>query len=1372
MNSDTRKVLRNVVTQCRRLLEEETKKLLQGRFGVHGSGKVEPPENMAHLAEEDQQARREIVEHLNHIRAQRGKPAEALEQLVREISFTHLNRLCAYKLMEAREIYLDGQKFRETVSRGIDSNGFKFYLADHSEDERLYQTGHQETAYRHFLDWVGGLLSEEIGVLFNPNDSANRLYPSQRVLTDVIQLLGDEKLSEIWSEKEDETIGWVYQYFTPKEMRDKARSESRSPRDSNELAFRNQFYTPRYVVQFLTDNTLGRIWYEMRKGDTKLTEQCRYMVRRPNEVFLDEGQGSPETTASNEDLSQEELLKKPVYIPYRPKKDPRELKILDPACGSGHFLLYCFDLLLTIYKEAYADPDLGPTLQEEYATLDALMQDVPRLILAHNLHGIDIDLRATQIAALALWLRCQKAYHEMGLKKNRPKITRSNIVCAEPMPGESKMLREFVDQVDPKILGQLVEVVFDKMRLAGEAGSLLKIEDEIRGAVSEAKRQYEMGGLPLQQSLFDKPVAPGKKRYRVQDLPNDEFFERAEANLVQALEAYAKSTSNGDRFQRRLFAEDAAQGFSFIELCHRRFDVILMNPPFGDISKSSKKYIEAIYENSHSDILAAFVERTLELSVPNGLIGAITNRNCFYLMTMTDYRQKVLQRRVGFEALMDLGEGVLDAMVEAAVYVLRRVPQPEKVAPFIRLLVDEDKESLSLSEVAAVNSGSLTSRAFYSAPADFARLPSSPFCYWVPAQIIKRLSELPPIEQDMAKINVGLQTGYDWRFLRTTWEVSPRLLSPCPVPLDQKPKSIREQCLKELKDQQVWGFFSKTDVASPWYTPITLLVKWENDGFELKNFTNDKGKVRSRPQNESFYFRPGYSYNYRTTRLVPYIVPAGIIPTAGRAQVYPEPGYEMDVLGVCAARLGSAVARFSGQMFSRPLFQASMVQSLPAVELGRDTKELLVRESNSRLRAKMETLSHFEPWHEFVIPALVASLETDDSWQLDTLIGRELEERVAGDAGLSKEDLSSLCRDLDDAIAIRQKSSSSDDGDESEENDDGSDEEDNSISLVDVSPQSQYEGLISYCVGVVLGRWDVRFALDKSLIPQSQDVLDPLPVVPPGTLVSEDGYPAQTGRIVSEAWLKARPNAVYLPTTGSVKDATIPDDHYPVQIDWDGILVDDPEHPDDIVRRVQVVLEVIYKSRAESVEKEACKALGVKKLLGYFCKPGKGGLWDDHVKRYSKSRRKAPIYWLLQSSKKNYAIWLYYHRLDKDMLFKALLNYVEPKIQREENRLGELRSQKSSGGESGKGAKKLDRDIEKQEDLIAELRDFDEKLRKVADLHLVPDLNDGVVLNIAPLHELVPWKEAKKYWKELLDGKYEWSSIGKQLREKGLVAEQ
>src|SRR5205085_5254812 len=101
-------------------------------------------------------------------------------------------------------------------------------------------------------------------VLFSPDDIASRLFPPHRVIESVLGQLNSPDLQSIC--KEDETIGSVYQYFTPKELRDKARKESSAPRNSYELAFRNQFFTPRYVVEFLTDNTLGRTWYEMRKA--------------------------------------------------------------------------------------------------------------------------------------------------------------------------------------------------------------------------------------------------------------------------------------------------------------------------------------------------------------------------------------------------------------------------------------------------------------------------------------------------------------------------------------------------------------------------------------------------------------------------------------------------------------------------------------------------------------------------------------------------------------------------------------------------------------------------------------------------------------------------------------------------------------------------------------------------------------------------------------------------------------------------------------------------------------------------------------------------------------------------------------------------
>ena len=262
------------------------------------------------------------------------------------------------------------------------------------------------------------------------------------MLDDVLDLLNERGTrAGIWSQ--DETIGWVYQYFTPKELRDQARKESQAPRNSYELAFRNQFFTPRYVVEFLTDNTLGRIWYEMRKGDTRLKDQCRYMVRRPSEVFLAEGQAPPEMpTKDQDDLSQEELLKQPVYIPHRPKKDPRETQDPRPGLRQRPLPALLLRPAADDLRGSLRRPRPRPAAPERTTRPWTPCGGTCRgLILAHNLHGIDIDLRATQIAALALWLRCQRAYQEMGLKKDRPKITRSNIVCAEPMPGEERDAR-------------------------------------------------------------------------------------------------------------------------------------------------------------------------------------------------------------------------------------------------------------------------------------------------------------------------------------------------------------------------------------------------------------------------------------------------------------------------------------------------------------------------------------------------------------------------------------------------------------------------------------------------------------------------------------------------------------------------------------------------------------------------------------------------------------------------------------------------------------------------------------------------------------------------------------------------------------------
>ena len=200
MDQDIRNKLRNVVTQCRTLLEKDIRTSLEGKFRIYEkNGEVataDPKAPMGHLTEDDneQEARKDnSLTHLSHIKARGFKPKDALDQLVREIAFTHLNRFCAFKMMKARDVYIDGEKFRDAVNSGVNSNGVMFYLADHPDDERLFKTGKQDIAYRHFLNWLGGTLSSEIGVLFNPNDPANRLYPGQRTLEAVLKPLTERR---------------------------------------------------------------------------------------------------------------------------------------------------------------------------------------------------------------------------------------------------------------------------------------------------------------------------------------------------------------------------------------------------------------------------------------------------------------------------------------------------------------------------------------------------------------------------------------------------------------------------------------------------------------------------------------------------------------------------------------------------------------------------------------------------------------------------------------------------------------------------------------------------------------------------------------------------------------------------------------------------------------------------------------------------------------------------------------------------------------------------------------------------------------------------------------------------------------------------
>lgn len=865
-DQSTRNRLQKFVSESRDILTEEFTRQMQATFGMDPkSGTIAEMDTLSFLDNQGRQTASILRETLAHYVASiSGKSGnernkQALDRIIREQAFTVLNRLGALRMAEARGFLL------ESIAKGYSSKGFQLY-------KNLAGTALGETgdAYSQFLFSLFDEFCLDLAVLFDRHNIQGRLFPRESALLALLDQINHFEIDHLWAE--DETIGWIYQYFNSQEERKKMRAESLAPRNSRELAVRNQFFTPRYVVEFLTDNTLGRIWYEMTQGKTSLVTSCRYLVRRPTEIFLAKGEATQEVVTEEQDsLSQEELQKQPVYIPFRALKDPRELRMLDPACGSMHFGLYAFDLFEKIYEEAWQlETELGPDVFERskemgplhttFTSFEEFRKAIPKLIIEQNIHGVDIDPRAVQIAGLSLWQRAQRSWHLMGIKpKNRPVIKKSNIVCAEPMPGEKEMLREFTAKLNPPVLGQLVETIFDKMKLAGEVGTLLKIEEEISSVILLAKEEYNNELLRQKREAGYLPgMAPPKPNtlFDFTDLKDDTaFWETAEERILEALSEYADQAES-DGGQKRLFAEDAAKGFAFIDLCRKRFDLVLMNPPFGEPTDLSLKWLNQEYKTAIRNLYIAFVERGRHISLPDGFVGAITDATFIHQNRYEKFRSSIVttdeQRLTHLTAN---GWGVLDAYVETACSIIGK--GNENYVFMVDLKESNEKQSTLYQAVVNSNKHSEDQTDDYFYPVEaFRNLPKNSLAFWLPKELLKLFAQQKPLDPTSLDARCGMSSSDNGRFYKLWWEVA----------------------TDEIGQDKKWSFLSNGGNPAPFLRKQTYVVNFRDKGIETKvRVAELYGSASRTIINESYYRKSGFTYGKRTESISFQLLPEGSI---------------------------------------------------------------------------------------------------------------------------------------------------------------------------------------------------------------------------------------------------------------------------------------------------------------------------------------------------------------------------------------------------------------------------------------------------------------------------------------------------------------
>jgi hypothetical protein len=956
-----------------------------------------------------------------------------------------------------------------------------------------------------------------------------------------------------------------------------------------------------------------------------------------------------------------------------------------------HFGLYAFDLFETIYEEAW---EKGLINHREFGDGDEAYTNfrraIPRLIIERNIHGIDIDPRAVQIAGLSLWLRAQKAWHAQGVKAaERPIITRSNIVCAEPMPGDQRQFDEFLKQLRDQRLqsliarvinvqpGQtvhatpsmadalcnLVRKVWDEMKLAGEAGSLLKIEEALTGAIAKGRKEWDTR-LPLfrvtefamTRSDADSDEGATTRTRYFKTVPDDEsdFWDRAEALVLAALEEYATQAQNGQSYVRRLFAHDAVQGFAFIDLCRKRYDVVVMNPPFVETQGVFQQYLRRFYPENWTNTYSAFMERSLILS--KSWIGLVCPDGFLSAYRMRNLREQLI---VGsnLDLLTVLGTDVFDGMglSTAALTISSSI---QKLTPALL-----DISATQMSNLTAISRAHISEKTSYILTPE---LISSGMTEWA----------ADPLEPGIAIVTSGNRTFDDFRYIRAWWEVIPSDIG------------------------EVWQRWQKGGNYQPFFSSTPYVVKWElrTDGAEIREFGRSKvGSDAQVAQSSSYWWRfglvgpantTGAGFNLR-------VLPSRQIFSKNSTVIIPQPQYNgyillalinSRVLRWFLLQLGAGLSGNSGKIKSLPIIWPNRI-------LGQEL-EVAVKDAVSIMQ-QLESVKDTSPIFIDYVREFQALLPRYKSR------ANEIEQIVRTIYGITVTAEEILSLDELAESAVNEATGGYD-------------------------AESIYQNRLLYLLMLAFGRWDIRHTIGKRQPPSLPDPFAPLPICPPGMLQSASGLPAT-------------------PTD-------VPED-YPLRISWSGILVDDPGHPEDVQTRVREALQVIWGARAEAIEQEACTILGVRTLRDYLAIPN--NFFDDHLSRYSTSRRVAPICWPLSTASGSYTLWLYYHRLTDQTLYRCVNDFVDPKRKEVAEQLGAL--QRKTGR-----SRDDERELERLATLDQELADFRDELLRVA-AFWKPNLNDGVQITAAPLYRLFnhrQWrKRLQETWEKLEAGDYDWAHL-------------
>jgi hypothetical protein len=742
-----------------------------------------------------------------------------LAEAAEEAAYTLLNRLVLIRILEHHAVLGPAVLTGGAKSPGYEKE-FLGYAGPLAQDDTR--------GFAPLLDVIYGELSLELPGLFG-QVGLTALFPiPAALLRQVVEALNDPDLESAWGD--DTTLGWVYQYWNDpeREALDKKIADG-GKIEPHEIASKTQMFTERYMVEWLLQNSLGLTWLAICKKNGWTAEAEAVLP------ILDERRAAFRARREAGEVALDALM--PIatdlegawkyYVPQPIPADAvekapasiRDLRLLDPACGSGHFLVIAFDLLARLHEE-----------EARHRGEEVSPESIAEAIVGQNLFGIDLDARAIQIAAAALWLKA-KLYAPnarlAGLNLVAPTLRLGRLPADDPALARLQGSLEKEVGLPRELTTKLVQ------GLAGvdHLGSLLRVDRAVEDAFREAQAAYEKE-KGWQGKLGEAPRLA----------PPDASSALARSQVIERLETFLAEHSASEDLGVRLDGEQLAAGVRFIRIAKEgSYDVVVGNPPYQGLSKTTNfDYVVKQYPRGKADLYAAFLERGLELVREGGISALVTMRGWMFLGQFKELREHILAN-FDLRCIGDFDRGAFDEVpnevLAVSAPVIRRAPHSgvDSVAiqptPFNDTSYDRQRTNRKRAAVLAQ-----VGRYEFD-PKGFEVIEGEPIVYWWTKEFLERYAKAPKLGA-RSKVRKGLCTCGDVRFTRRRFEL--------PV---------------HAANRWSWAPSVNGGEDAEWFEPQRELVRWALNGLEIKvDQEASYGSISKHVRSEALYFCPGIAF--------------------------------------------------------------------------------------------------------------------------------------------------------------------------------------------------------------------------------------------------------------------------------------------------------------------------------------------------------------------------------------------------------------------------------------------------------------------------------------------------------------------------------